>query len=129
MESILLKIPTKASTANDWVVWHRGLKSRFGKKNANLLFLSAFEKRGNIGIVNENMQNYFESQGITLDQTTLNNLKGIISDTTDFFSDFAKAGMVTTFVVGGILILSVGMLAINIARTAKASDLTKLAGR
>lgn len=133
-DSILLNVPTKSSNANVWIAWHKGLKSKFGKKNANLLFLSAFEKRGDSDdffktLVTEEMADYFKGEGITLEQGSLSRLKGVWTDTSDFFSDVAKAGMITTFVVGGVLVLSVGIFVINIARTANAGTLTNLARR
>lgn len=126
--SLLYAIPTKQSSDIEWIQWHKNMKARLGKKNANMLFIQAFEKRGSTSIVSEDMQNYFDKQGIPLQQTDWQALKGVISDSTDFASDIFKAGTYTAIGLAGILALSLGILVFNIARSAKASDVTSIVG-
>ena len=40
-------IPLQTSKPEEWMNWHEGLKSKYGKKVANQLFLKAWHTRGN----------------------------------------------------------------------------------
>ena len=125
---LLYRVPTKQSTSNEWVNWHKTMKASFGKKNANILFVNAFAKRGSTSVVDENMQNYFEGQGIILDQNWLESAKGVFTDTYDFFSDVFKVGTYAAVGFGGVLLISLSVLIFNIARSAKASDVSSIVG-
>ena len=102
-KELLYNVPTKQSSGNAWIQWHKTLKSSLGEKNANLLFIQAFEKRGSTGVVTEDMQNYFEKQGIQLDQTWINNAKGVISDSFDIASDIFTAGAYFSAIMVGAI--------------------------
>ena len=109
-------IPTMRSEDNEWITWHKSLKSTFGKNTANQVFLKAWNARKSSTANTHELRDYLDSQGITIET----NLLGKVTDTAggigDSIGDFLKIGKYALYAVGGIIILSLGMLLINVAR-------------
>lgn len=59
-------VPTKSSPIEYWVEFHKSLVDYFGKKDANTLFITAWNKLGRKSIVTEKAKDYFKSQGLDI---------------------------------------------------------------
>lgn len=64
---VLYDMPTKFSSAQSWQLWHKALKSKFGRDKANYTFLEAWQRRGSYAANNEALRLYLKKQGIILD--------------------------------------------------------------
>ena len=111
-------VPSKRSTAAEWINWHKALKSNFGKKVANDLFLKAWRVRGGKGSdANTNeLRSYLEKNGIVIDRNLVASITDTAYDLGDSIADTFKIGKYATIVIGVIVVGSVGLLLFNIAR-------------
>jgi hypothetical protein len=108
-------IPTSDDTAERWVVFHKALKSWFGKKSANAFFLQFWGQRAGAGTSADThkLRDYLDTQGIDL--TT--DRKGEITDTAlDFLGWFEDTANQLRAVVIGTVILGVGLVAYYIIK-------------
>lgn len=61
-------IPTFTSTDSEWIAWHEALVKQFGKKQANITFLQAFNKRANTETANTStLRAYAQSKGMNIE--------------------------------------------------------------
>lgn len=109
-------IPTSEDTAERWIVFHKALKSWFGKQAANAHFLKFWNQRAGAGTSADthDLRKYMETQGVDL--TT--DFKGQIADfglgILDWFEDSANVVRVVIF---GTVILGVGLIAYYIIKS------------
>jgi hypothetical protein len=101
MTEAIKNIPYTNAPAENWVLWHKALKKRYGKAEANRLFLAAYKKRVTATIPNFlNLQAYMKKQGIKLEGNWVQELEGSFSD--------GFAGLQTALgVAGGFAVLIV----------------------
>ena len=118
--NLLLNVPTKSSDANTWIQWHKNLKAYVGKKNANLLFQEAWEKRGSTGIVTNDMQDYFNKQGIQIDGTIVTEITGFVGDVTDSIGSVFSMAKWGAIAVGGVILTSIVIISLGIAKNPQA---------
>lgn len=76
---VLFDMPTKTSSSEQWLMWHKALKKEFGPDKANHTFLEAWKKRGNDTANDEPLRLYLQKQGVKLS-----------ADWKDAAIDFAK---------------------------------------
>jgi hypothetical protein len=108
-------IPTSDDTAERWVVFHKALKSWFGKQSANAFFLQFWGQRAGAGTSadSHDLREYLDTQGVNLST----DMKGEITDTTlDFFDWFGDTANVLRAVVIGTVVLGVGLVAYYIIK-------------
>lgn len=108
-------IPTSEDTSERWIVFHKALKSWFGKKSANAYFLKFWGQRAGAGSSADtrDLREYMDSQGV--DITT--DWKGEVTDATlDFFGWFGDTANALRAVVIGTVILGVGLVAYYIVK-------------
>lgn len=88
-------IPSQQSTGEAWETWHRSLRKRFGKKNANMIFLKAWEMRGGAGTDASTvaLRNYMKDQGVTLETTTFEGIQDSVSDIGEYVGSFLRLGI------------------------------------
>lgn len=111
-------IPSKASESQKWIVWHKAMKSRYGKKEANILFIKAWEMRGGAGSkasTNE-LREYMSDNGVALDTTAIEDVVDTTSRGLDAMGDFFTMGKYLAIGLGVIVVGGLGMLVFNIAR-------------
>jgi len=114
----ILNIPNSHSTSATWIEWHKALRREFGKKKANYLFVQAWDKRAGAGSdasTNE-LREYMKDNGVTLDTTTLEDIGDTAISVKDFFGDIFEYGKIAGLVVGGMVIVSLGMILFNVAK-------------
>ena len=112
----ILNIPNKASSSQKWIEWHKSVKSTFGRKKANTIFIDNWEKRGVAGIVNNDMQDYFRKNGVNLDKTFVNQIVGFPEDVFDTVADIFSMGKYAAITVGVVILVPVAILLFNIAK-------------
>jgi hypothetical protein len=120
----LQNIPNVNSTDSQWIAWYNLLSKRYGKKNANGIFLSAWERRrGSSNYLSgtkantTTLRNFLEEQGIKIDGD------GLMSYPADLLDDI-ETGITTAFgitktvfiVLFILIIIPLFLLMINIAR-------------
>jgi hypothetical protein len=117
----VMLIPTKSSTADVWIEWHKTLKNSIGKKNANIIWLKAWYMRGGKGspASTNKLRSYMKQQGIDIETTTLESITDVVSDGIDFIGDGFKMG---TYVAIGLLGIAGLGFAIALYNIAKNSD-------
>src|SRR3989304_7825161 len=111
-------IPNRQSSSASWIKWHETMKSRYGKKEANTLFLKAWDKRGGAGSsasTNE-LREYMKDNDVVLDTTTLESITDTASKGLDGIGDFFTMGKYVAIAVGVIIVGGLGMLIFNIAK-------------
>lgn len=111
-------IPTRTSSSSAWIEWHKTMKSRYGKKQANILFVKAWDKRGGAGTsasTNE-LREYMKNQGVTLDTTTMEGLTDTVSSGLDTIGDIFNVGKYFAIGTGVIVISGLAILVWNVVR-------------
>ncbi len=123
-------IPNQQSAGSDWIEWHKTLTSNFGKKQANALFLKAWNRRKGSNASTNALRTYMAKQGIELEKSVGQQLTDSAYDWADSWADIFKFGKITTFVVVGGGLALTGLLIYNIAKNpiAAANAAAKLKG-
>ena len=113
----ILSVPSKASSNQKWIEWHKALKNTFGRKKANTIFIDNWEKRGNVNIINNDMQDYFRKQGVNLDKTFANQIIDFPEDVFDTIGNIFTMGKYAAIAVGVVILVPVGILLYNVAKS------------
>jgi len=109
-------IPGYNAKSDAWIQWHKELKSNFGKKVANSLFLKAWGIRGNSSANTNELREYLKKQGITLSGSAWDSIVDAGADIGDFFGDFLSISKYAGIALGVIVIGGIGMIVFNIAK-------------
>lgn len=115
-------IPSINASDAQWIQWHKLLKKETGSKNANILFLRAWEKRKNEGLLGSSantstLRDYLATQNIDVRPdgvfaypiSTIESIEGAIE--TSF-----GVGKWVFIILAVIILVPVTLLLINIAR-------------
>jgi hypothetical protein len=113
--SVKTNIPTINSSPEQWEQWHKDLKSTFGKKTANSIFIAYWEKRGS-GEGTKRLRDYCEKQGFKLETSGVTDFTDDTLDVFDSIGDIFKVAKIAGISLVGILVLGIGILIINVAR-------------
>ncbi len=109
-------IPQINSKSDAWVAWHQTLKSNFGKKVANQLWLKAWSKRGTNNANTADLRDYMSKQGIDISKNHWDEIVDLAGDATDYFSGVYQVAQYAALALGIIAIGGLGMIVFNIAR-------------
>ncbi len=98
-------IPQVNSPAESWIQWHEDLKSYFGSKVANSLFVETWVIRGNSKANTSDLRKYLNDNGIKISESSWDSVvdKGV--GALDFAGDIFKVGKYAGLAIGGIIIL------------------------
>jgi hypothetical protein len=110
------RIPQRGDTADVWKNWHETLKSNFGKKTANQLFIQNWKVRGTTSVSTNSLRDYLKDNGIEISTTAIQDIVDKGSDITDFFGDTFKVGK---YIGISLAVIVVGGLAFAIYNAAK----------
>lgn len=112
-------IPTQQTSSAGWITWHKAMKSRYGLKQANYLFMKAWDKRAGTGsdASTVELRNYMKDNGVIIDTTTLEDVADSTSGGLDFIGDFFTVGKYMTLAVGLIVVGGLGLLVYNIVKS------------
>ena len=100
-------IPTASSNSEAWVQWHKDLKSVFGKKKANSIWVVAWSKRGGLDSPanTRSLSNYMEGQGVDISRSTFAEITESISDFSSGIFTFGKIALIGGLTVSAIILL------------------------
>lgn len=110
LPSAIKNLPNIESTDDQWILWREAL-SRYGKKQANMLFLEAWKSRTEKGdwlssskANTEKLRDYLEKKGISLEKGALDYAASFMDDMDDFFTSAFNVGK-WVGIGGGVLVL------------------------
>ena len=109
-------IPTSSSLPEAWIDWHKQLKSSFGKKQANALFIKAWSRRGSSAANTSDLRSYLSKNGINISKSAWDSVvdKGV--DVTDFFGDAFTMGKYVSISLAVITLGGLALIIFNIGR-------------
>jgi hypothetical protein len=110
-------IPQSNSDSEQWMQWHKSLKSNFGKQTANSLWVKAWKKRGNPTASTNALRAYLNKNGIQLNTSKWDDIVDTGVGAADFIGSFFKAGQWMTLGVGVIVVGGLGMIIFNLAKS------------
>ena len=111
-----LNIPQRNSGSEEWIAWYEVLKSNFGKKNANTLWVKAWARRGSDEANTKNLRDYMSKRGINIEEGAWDKVVDVAGGVGDFFGDVIQGGKITAIVLGVIVLGGLGLMVYNIAR-------------
>jgi hypothetical protein len=113
-------VPTRSSSGDDWIQWHKDLKRFFGKKDANTIWSAAWDKRESSSANTRELRSYMERQGIDIDTSGF--LKGTDSalDFMDFIGNIFKVSGIVGLVVVIAILSIIGVALFNVAKNPEA---------
>lgn len=104
-------IPDINSDDNQWIAWRESL-NKFGKQQANLLFLEAWKTRSPDGnwwssskANTVKLRDYLESKGISLDKGVLDYSASFMDSVDNFFTSTFKVGKYAGIGITAIVVL------------------------
>lgn len=111
-------IPTRSSGGDEWASWYMSLKSNFGRKKSNEIFLKAWKIIADKDKANtEYLRDVLESEGkIKLQGSSIDSIVDLGGDIGDNLGDIFTASKWLGITMGGIVVLGIGLLIYNIAR-------------
>jgi len=109
-------IPSRKSSAQDWIQWHKDLKDNTGKKLARSTASYVWKKRGGNDAVNAPMKEYFADQGIMIERTGLASILDTKDSLVDNIGSIFNVGKSTVYAITGIAVVGLGMIVFNVAR-------------
>lgn len=115
-------IPTKSSSAAEWIEWHKSLKSSFGKANANALFLKAWNLRGgkSSDANTDDLRSYLRTNGIEIDKTLFASVVDTTESAIDTIGGVFNMGKTAVIIVGVALLVPMVILLVNVAKNPNA---------
>lgn len=118
MENPTRIIPNKQSGSAAWIQWHKALKNRYGKKQANALFVKAWDLRGGAGTTASTVElrEYMKDNDVVLDTTTMEDVIDTTNSGLDVIGDIFTMGKYFTIAVGVIVVGGLGVLVYNIVK-------------
>jgi len=115
MIDVINTIPVQSSQSADWIEWHKALKKRFGKLQANQLWLKAWGFRGTSKSNTGELRSYMKDNGVTLDTNILGKAKDIQNSIFDTVADTLKVSSGLAIGIIAISVLGVGFIVYKIA--------------
>ena len=109
-------IPPFNAKSDVWIQFHKVLKSNFGKKVANQIWVKAWSIRGNPSANNNDLREYLEENGIKIDKSAWDSVVDLGSDVTDFFGDIFTVGKWVGISLAVIILGGLGMTVYNLAK-------------
>jgi len=101
-------IPTGDATGSDWIQFHKDLRGKFGKLNANIIWLKAWETRGDETFtMDSDFNEYFAKYDIDVSNMATSLIASISNIGNDLFGIVGTAATVWKV---GIIVIPVGLL-------------------
>ena len=121
----LQNLPSVNSSDQQWIAWYKTLRSEVGKKGANALFLRAWEKRKNAGLLGssantQNLREFLAKQDIDVRPDGIFAYPITALEYAENAIDTAFGISKWTFIILACLVLiPVAILLFNVARNPK----------
>lgn len=113
---VISGMPPFNSQGENWIQWHQDLKSNFGKKIANGLWLKAWRIRGNSSSNTSDLRKYMKSQGVTISESGWDSVVDVGVGITDAFGSIFQVGKIVGISLGVIVIGGLAMVVYNLAK-------------
>lgn len=113
---VIESIPDFGDKSEKWITFHEDLKSNFGKKTANSIWVKAWALRGNPDANNGDLRDYLEKNNIKIDKSNWDSVADFGSDVTDFFGDAFKVAKWVGIGFAVILVGGIGLVVYNLAK-------------
>ncbi len=113
------EIPDKSSDATAWMQFHQDLKSRYGLRTANSIWVMAWQKYGStsiIGVSNKGLRDYMSRQGVTLDESFAAQAQDLAGGVFGKLGELFKIGEYGIILTGGVLLFGVALIVYRLAR-------------
>jgi len=114
---VVNSIPPYKSKSEDWIQWHKDLKSNFGNKIANTLWLKAWGVRGTTEANTSDLRKYMTSQGVKIDESKWDSVVDLGVSASDSIGTFFQAGKYVGIALGVIVIGGLAMVVYNLAKS------------
>ena len=112
----IASIPNSSSKQEEWINWHKALKSNFGTQNANSLWVKAWKKFGSPEANTGDLRTYLKSQGITIDSSKWDSIVDAGAGVTDFIGSYFHVAKYFGIGLGIIVVGGLGMIVYNLAK-------------
>jgi hypothetical protein len=114
----VVNIPSRSSGSDHWIEWHKTLKSAMGRKQANMLWLKAWELRAGKGSAAStmNLRSYMSGQGVEIDKTTIESVKDTVGGFFDFIGDIFKTGVWIAMGLVLMVVIGAGVAVFNLVK-------------
>ncbi len=110
-------VPNKSSQDTAWMDWYDSLKSNFGRKKANELFLSAWKVRSDKAANTSNLRSHLEDKGgLKVSGDFLDSVVDLGGGFGDYFGDIFVAGKWISIGLAAVTAAGIGLLIFNIAK-------------
>ncbi|OJJ16749.1 hypothetical protein BKI52_33110 [marine bacterium AO1-C] len=107
MANTIDNIPHESSSDDHWITWHKALRKRYGKNNANMLLSQAWEERGEDYANTYQLRTYLKSQGIEIDGTNI--LSGLTDSAKNTWGSVNKgfSGIGSSVMIGVLIVIAI----------------------
>lgn len=127
LKNSIANIPHKNAQGQIWIEWHKSLKRRYGRKEANRLFNLAYQKRIDSTILQFlELQKYMDKNGVRLEGNIWQEMEASFDSSFDSVTGTMKTVGVSVGVILLIVLAVVLYSMINISKNPQA--FAKLAG-
>jgi len=109
-------IPNTKSADYQWVEWHKAMKTRYGKKTANTLFLEAWQRRQSGDANTVALRNYLEKNDIGIEGGVFSFTADVLDDVGSYYSSLFSFGKWIGIVLIIILVVGIAMIIFNVAK-------------
>lgn len=114
--AVINSIPPFNAKSEQWIQFHKDLKSNFGKKVANSIWVKAWGLRGNTDANNTALRDYLGKNNIKIDTNAWDDIQDFGSDVTDFFGDIFTVAKWVGIGFAVILVGGIGLVVYNVAK-------------
>lgn len=113
----VLSVPRFGETqAQVWAEWYKELRSNFGRKIANQLFVKAWSTRGTSAANQPYLRDELAKGGLTIDTSVWDDVVDKGGDVVDYVGDIFNMSKYTALVLLIILLGGVGLIVWNVSR-------------
>lgn len=103
-------IPQFNGQSAEWIEWHKNLKARYGKKEANSMWMAYWKYRGNSKANTSELRTYMSNNGLKIDSSAWDKVVDLEHNVVDSIGGIFKVSMTTQVIVTGVVLASVGFI-------------------
>jgi len=111
-----LNIPSQKTEAKEWMQWHKDLLSVMPVDDANMVWKSYWDDRASSYKDDFALRQYMKGYGIDISSGIFDKLSDVGHGVTGTLSSIFKVGGTVVLVVGGVILISVLGIIIQVAR-------------
>jgi hypothetical protein len=128
MQKPFLNIPTKSSSAAEWIAWYKLLPSYLSKSEKQYYFLGFWRKNGSADANTSELRHYFKEEGIVLQS---GGIGGDLADTANSFLDTIggvfKLGATASILMTSGMVVFAGLIIWRLAKPESVGTVIKYA--